>query len=563
MPTPWWKNGIVYQIYPRSYQDSNGDGVGDLRGITKRLDYITSLNVEAIWISPIYPSPMRDFGYDVSDYKGIHPLFGDMRDFDELLHEAHQRGLKVILDFVPNHTSDEHPWFEESKRSIDNPKRDYYIWKDPAADGGPPNNWLSFFGGPAWTYDEHTGQYYLHQFLPSQPELNYSNPEVVQGMFDNIRFWLDRGVDGFRVDVIWCMVKDALMRDEPDNPAWDGIEKHLSLQHIHTQDVPGIHELVKKMRGVFDGYDDRLMIGEIYLPIKKLVNYYGERNDECHLPFNFVLLRNPWNADKVRDLITEYEAALPDGAWPNWVLGNHDNHRIASRVGVHQARMANLMLLTIRGTPTCYYGDELGMEDVPVPYELMRDPFGINNPEQAHIFGRDPERSPMLWDSSANSGFANDGVVPWLPVTPNHEQVCVEAQKKDPASMLHLFKSLTAMRSSEPALSLGSIDIVRTGNPDIDSHVLCYTRRPDYSQMDECLDGADIAPTTTYDSFLVVLNFESKGCVIDLTSTVDASYANVAIATDMKRQGKVDLSQIELNPDEGLLLRLCHDVQTQ
>ena len=280
----WWQKGIVYQIYPRSYQDSNNDGIGDLPGIRQRLDHLQSLNIDAIWLSPIYPSPMHDFGYDVADYTSIHPLFGTMADFDALLDEIHTRGLKLIIDLVPNHTSDEHPWFLESRGSRTNPKRDWYIWRDPAPDGGPPNNWLSFFGGPAWTFDETTKQYYLHQFATQQPELNYRHPEVLPAMLDVMRFWLDKGVDGFRVDVIWLMMKDAALRDEPPNPEWDGVEAFNSLRHIYTQNLPEVHDLIRQMRAVLDEYDERVMVGEIYLPFDELVTYYGANFDECHLP---------------------------------------------------------------------------------------------------------------------------------------------------------------------------------------------------------------------------------------------------------------------------------------
>jgi len=404
----WWQKGIIYQIYPRSYQDSNADGIGDLIGIRQRLDYIQSLNVAAVWLSPIFPSPMHDFGYDVADYCDINPLFGSMDDFNALLADVHGRDLKLILDLVPNHSSDEHAWFVESCSSRDNPKRDWYIWRDPAPDGGPPNNWLSFFGGPAWTYDEHTDQYYLHQFVTQQPELNYRHPDVMPAMLENMRFWLDKGVDGFRVDVIWLMLKDELLRDELPNPDWDGVKPFDSIQHIHTQNLSGVHDLIKQMRAVLDEYNDRMMVGEIYLPNQDLVKYYGAQRrdgsfDECHLPFNFQLLQMEWNAQTVQDAVDAYEAVLPEGAWPNWVLGNHDRHRVATRIGQAQARVANMLLLTLRGTPTTYYGEEIGMENVPIPLEFIQDPPAVNQPKIAHIVGRDPIRTPMQWNNSYNA----------------------------------------------------------------------------------------------------------------------------------------------------------------
>lgn len=529
----WWQTGIIYQIYPRSYQDSNNDGIGDLPGIRQRLDYIQSLNVDAVWLSPIFPSPMHDFGYDVADYTGIHPIFGTMADFDALLSAVHERGLKLLLDLVPNHTSDEHPWFQESRRSRDNPKRDWYIWRDPAPDGGPPNNWLSHFGGPAWTFDEQTGQYYLHQFLRQQPELNYRNPAVLQAMLDVMRFWLDKGVDGFRVDVIWMMLKDEQFRDEPPNPAWDGVNPFSSLLHIYTQNLPGVHDIIRQMRAVLDEYGERMMVGEIYLPNEALMTYYGRNHDECHLPFNFQLIRTPWQAQIVRQVVDAYEAALPPGGWPNWVLGNHDQHRTATRVGPAQARVANMLLLTLRGTPTSYYGEELGLENVPIPPEFIQDPPAVNQPEIAHIVGRDPERTPMPWDDSPNAGFTGPAVTPWLPLADNYREQNVARQNEDPTSMLALYRALTSLRRAEPALHVGAYRSVEAGHPD----VFAYVRTAD--------DGA---------AFLVVLNFGSEAHTLDLSGVAPA--ADIAVATSMTRTGKVDLGRLALSADEGLILRL-------
>src|SRR5579859_6324593 len=378
---PWWKRVIIYQIYPRSFQDSNGNGIGDLAGIRQRLDYLAWLGVGAIWISPIFPSPMMDFGYDVSDYCAIDPAFGSLADFDSLVRDAHSRSLKVILDYVPNHTSDQHPWFVASRASRAIAKRDWYIWRDGNPGGGPPNNWISQFGGSAWTFDEKTGQYYLHSFLSQQPDLNWRNEDVRREMFDVLRFWLDRDVDGFRVDVLCLLIKDAALRDNPPNPAYvptqASINRTLSL---HNADQPEIHELVAQMRAVLDGYGDRLLIGEIYLPSERLAAYYGENLRGVHLPFNFALINARWNAATIGDLINEYEASLPAGGWPNWVLGNHDQPRIATRVGEAQARIAATLLLTLRGTPTMYYGDEIGLPRVEVAPELMQDSWEKREP---------------------------------------------------------------------------------------------------------------------------------------------------------------------------------------
>jgi alpha-glucosidase len=529
----WWQKGIIYQIYPRSYQDTDNDGVGDLRGIIRRLDYISSLNVDAIWLSPIYPSPMHDFGYDVADYTGVHPMFGSVADFDRLLEETHRRGMKLILDLVPNHSSDEHPWFLESRSSRDNPRRDWYIWRDPASDGGPPNNWLSFFGGPAWTYDENTEQYYLHQFVTQQPELNYRNPEVLAAMLDVLRFWLGKGVDGFRVDVIWLMLKDDQFRDEPPNPDWDGINPHRSLQHIYTANLPGVHDLIRQMRTVLDEYDERMMVGEIYLPNAELVRYYGVSLNECHLPFNFQLIDTVWDASTVRRAVDAYDAILPQGAWPNWVLGNHDRHRVATRVGQSQARVANTLLLTLRGTPTTYYGEEIGMENVPIPAEFVQDPPAVNQPEIADVAGRDPERTPMQWDGSPNAGFAPEGIRTWLPVASDFAERNVAAQNRDPSSMLQLYRALTRLRSSEPALHAGAYSSVESGS----ETVFAYLR---------------VAPDGH--RFLIVLNFGADSHLLDLSHV--GEQAEIAIATDMVRTGAVNLGELALRPNEGLVLRL-------
>jgi len=535
---PWWQTGIVYQIYPRSFQDGNGDGVGDLPGIMQRLDYVHSLNVEAIWLSPIYPSPMADFGYDVADYTGIHPLFGTMADFDALLAAIHTRGMKLILDLVPNHTSEEHPWFRESRSSRDNARRDWYIWADPAGDGGPPNNWLSFFGGSAWAFDERTGRYYLHLFAREQPDLNYRNPAVLEAMLDNMRFWLDKGVDGFRVDVIWLMAKDELLRDEPRNEAWDGINPHGRLDHIYTAGLPEVHDIIRRMRQVVDAYEERVMIGEIYLSQEQLLEYYGDEGDECHMPFNFQLVHTSWNAGAVRTLVEEYEAALDEGQWPNWVLGNHDQHRIATRIGRAQARVAQMLLLTLRGTPTCYYGDEIGMENVPIPPEKVRDPQAVNQPEVAHLYGRDPVRTPMQWNKSAHAGFCPPDVEPWLPVATDFDRWNVAVEEQDPVSMLSLYRALSELRRAEPALHAGAYETVDAG-PHA-GEIYAFLRTP----------PADVSG----DRFVVVLNLGNGARTLDLGAVGET--AEIAVATGMERTGRVNLSALGVAPDEGLVLRL-------
>jgi alpha-glucosidase len=465
----WWQRGVIYQVYPRSFQDADGDGVGDLPGILARLDHLADLGVDAVWISPIYPSPMADFGYDVSDYCDVHPLFGTLADFDRLVAAAHGRGLKIILDFVPNHSSDRHPWFVQSRSSRDDPKRDWYIWRDPKPDGSPPTNWVSEFGGPAWTFDPPTGQCYYHAYLPEQPDLNWRNPEVRAAMLDVLRFWFERGVDGFRVDAIHHLVEDADFRDNPPNPDWrEGMSPARRLIRVHTMDQPEVHHAIAAMRGVADAYDGRVMIGEAYLPIDRLMAYYGVDLTGFHLPFNFHLISTPWNPTAVAALIDAYEAALPEGGWPNWVLGNHDRSRVASRLGPEQARVAAMLLLTLRGTPTIYQGEEIGMRDVPVPAERVQDPWERNVPGLG--LGRDPVRSPMRWTPGPGGGFTTGE--PWLPLGADEPGASVAAQAADPRSMLSLYRALLALRRSEPALGAGAhVPVAATEG------VLAYERR--------------------------------------------------------------------------------------
>ena len=469
MSAEWWKRGVIYQVYPRSFQDSGGDGVGDLNGIRQRLGHLQDLGIDALWISPIFVSPMADFGYDIADYRGVDPLFGTLEDLDALVADAHARGLKLILDFVPNHTSDHHPWFVESRSSRDNPKRDWYIWRDAKPDGSAPNNWLSNFGGSGWEWDEATGQFYYHAFLKEQPDLNWRNPEVRQAMFDVLRFWLDRGVDGFRVDVIWHLIKDAQFRDNPPNPGFHpdmpGIERYLQL---YSADQPEVHDVVAEMRQVIDAYPDRVLIGEIYLPLERLVSYYGKDLSGAHLPFNFQLLQAVWRADAIDKIIRDYEKSLPAGAWPNWVLGNHDRHRIASRVGPAQARVAAMLLLTLRGTPTVYYGDEVGLEQVQIPSEEVQDPWEKNEPGLG--LGRDPCRTPMPWDATANAGFTTGK--PWLPLNEDWRTRNVAVEAADPDSMLGLHRRLMALRRERAALCLGDYRPVSA-----EDGVLVYERR--------------------------------------------------------------------------------------
>ena len=521
----WWQRGIVYQVYPRSFQDSDGDGVGDLPGVTSRLDYLRWLGVDALWISPFFPSPMADFGYDVSDYTGVHPMFGTLADFDALVAAAHARGLRVLLDFVPNHSSDQHPWFVASRASRESPYRDWYLWRDPAPGGGPPNNWRSNFGGPAWTLDEATGQYYYHAYLPQQPDLNWRNPAVRAAMLDAMRFWLDRGADGFRVDALRQLVKDEALRDNPPNPAWrPGQNPYDAQLHTYTTDLPEVLTIVEAMRDLLDRYGERVLIGELYLPIERLVAYYGPGGRGCHLPFNFHLILTPWDARRIAALIAAYEAALPPDGWPNWVLGNHDQHRLATRVGPAQARVAAMLLLTLRGTPTLYYGDELGMADVPIPPELVQDPWERRVPGLG--LGRDPERTPMQWDAGPGAGFTAGA--PWLPLADDYATVNVAAQGADPRSTLALYRRLIALRRAEPALAVGAYAPVPASG-----HVLAYTREAGGRRL------------------LVALNLGGRAASLAL-----AGRGRALLSTHLDREGERLEGALALRGDEGVVVAL-------
>jgi alpha-glucosidase len=524
----WWERGIIYQIYPRSFLDSNSDGIGDLPGIQSKLDYLQWLGVDAIWISPIFTSPMADFGYDISNYTDIDPVFGTLKDFDALVTDAHRRGLKVLLDYVPNHTSDQHPWFLESRSSRHNGKRGWYLWRDAKPDGSPPNNWLATFGGPAWQWDEQTGQYYYHAFLKEQPDLDWRNPEVQQAMLDVMRFWLDRGVDGFRVDVMHHMLKDRDLRDNPRNPDWrPGLNPYRELLATHTVDLPEVQEIVAKMRAVLEEYRDRMMVGEIYLPVERIMAYYGASGEGAHLPFNFQLIGLAWNARDIAAAVERYEALLPSFGWPNWVLGNHDRPRIATRVGTAQARVAAMMLLTLRGTPTMYYGDEIGMHNVPIPADKVQDPFEKNVPGLG--LGRDPERSPMQWDSSAHAGFTCS--TPWLPIAEDFTDINVAAARSDPASILSLYKRLIEIRRAETALSVGDFAHLPAGDD-----LMAYVRKAGDRRI------------------LVVLNLGNNRRRFNLGEL--ACSCRLLLSTHLDRSPIVLENDVALRPDEGLLIEL-------
>jgi alpha-glucosidase len=453
MADPWWKSAAFYQVYPRSFADSDGDGIGDLEGLRARLDHLQWLGIDAIWICPFYRSPMTDFGYDVSDYCDVDPLFGTLEDFDRVVSEAHERGIRVIVDWVPNHTSDQHPWFVEARSSRDSRKRDWYLWVD-GNPGVKPNNWKAAFGGDTWTWDDATGQWYLHLFLPTQPDVNWRNPELAAAMHETLRFWLDRGVDGFRIDVVQGLTKDMSWPDDPPGQV---------LPHAAVNDCADTHEVLRGLRRLADAYQpDRLLVGEVYLLSTRTVAGYVGAGDELHLAFDFTSLYAPWDAGAWRACIEEVEAEFgARGAWPTWTLSNHDNPRHRTRYGgsERRARAAAVLLLTLRGAPFVYYGEELGLEDAVVPAVRVVDPGG-----------RDGCRSPVPWDASPGHGWA--GAEPWLPWSPEPESRNAASLVAQESSILHLYRRLLAARRASPALATGSWAAIEAP-----AGVLAYERR--------------------------------------------------------------------------------------
>ena len=488
---PWWQEAVFYQVYPRSFADSDGDGVGDLAGIRAHLTDLAWLGVDALWISPFFRSPMADFGYDVSDYCDVDPLFGDLAEFDRLVADAHGLGMRVVIDWVPNHTSDQHPWFVDASSSRDSTHRHWYVWRDPNPDGTPPNNWIAAFDltAPAWTFHEATGQWYLHMFESAQPDLDWDQPEVVDAMHDTLRFWLDRGVDGFRADVVHGIGKDPALPDDPPDVA--------GIPHCALNDVPVTHERLRSIRTLLDDYPgERMMVGEVFLMSTEAVATYYGHDDELHLAFNFPPLFAPWLADRWRDCIETTLAALdPRGAWPTWVLSNHDNPRhrtrydlAAARAGEDpattarrseaRARAAAVLLLTLRGTPFVYQGDELGLTDAVIPPDRVVDPGG-----------RDGCRAPIPWDDSPGNGWRNDaGVAPWLPLPPDADTRNRTAQRDDPDSVLHLYRRTIALRHGCPPLLRGSFALLDT--PD---GVLGYRRAHGGESVDVLINFSDDA----------------------------------------------------------------------
>ena len=467
----WWKRAVFYELYPRSFADSNNDGVGDLKGIASKMGYLHDLGVDAIWISPCFPSPQVDFGYDVSDYENIDPMYGTLKDFDAMAAEGKKKDVRIIFDFVVNHSSDKHPWFLESSASKDNPKRNWYIWRDGKANGAPPNNWISTFGGPAWKLDPRTGQYYYHYFYAEQPDLNWRNPEVAKAMYDATRFWYKRGVSGFRLDAVDTLFE---VEDLKDNKVLEGKNAFGDPETDETNNkkLPEVHDVMRGLRKAADEYG-AVLIGETWTQdIAELNDYYGKNNDELQLPMNFLFTK----VDQVSapELRKQVNAAESTGHWPVWVISNHDIVRSYNRYGdgQHNDAIAKLMAglyLTLNGTPIMYYGEELGMENnTPTRKEDVQDPIGRRGwPEEK---GRDGERTPMQWNDAPNAGFST--VKPWLPVPDSYKTHNVATESKDPESVLNFYKRVLKLRHENEALTEGSY----TALNDTDPNVLAYLR---------------------------------------------------------------------------------------
>ncbi len=528
---PWWRRGLLYQIYVRSFADTNGDGVGDLGGVINRLDHLAWLGVDGIWLSPVTPSPNADWGYDVSDYCAVLPEYGTLADLDELMAQANSRGLEVLIDLVPNHTSDQHAWFVESRASRHAGRRDFYVWVDPRPDGSPPNNWVGCFGGPAWTLDDATGQYYLHNFLPEQPDLNWWHEDVRAAFDDVLRFWWDRGVAGFRIDVCNMMVKDAELRDNPpateDDPF---IMQMFGQRPLYTSNRPEVHDVLRHWREIADGYDPaRLLLGETNVEaLETLATFYGDGQDELDLGFNFPFIESPFEAPRLRAVVERTEELLPPGSWPVWTGSNHDVSRLATRWADGdgaKVRLALLMLLTLRGTPVLYQGDEIGLTDVELAHEEILDPVGLRF--WPAYKGRDPERTPMPWTAGPNGGFTDPGVTPWLrmgdPSTGN-----VADQRRDPASVLHFVRDLVALRRRSFDLTLGPYRSLPVPDP---------TRQWLWRRGD---------------STLVALNLSADPADLALP----APTGRIAIGTDRSRDATTVEGAVTLGPWEGVVLEI-------
>lgn len=522
----WWQRAVIYQIAPMSFQDSNGDGKGDLKGIISRLPYLEWLGIDAVWLCPIYRSGMLDFGYDISDFCDVDPLFGTLDDLDALLQEMHARDIKLLLDFVPNHTAADHPWFRESRSSRSNPKRDWYVWADAAEDGGPPNNWLSRFGGSAWAWDDATQQYYYHAFLREQPDLNWRNAGVRRAMADVLRFWSRRGVDGFRVDASAVLLEDELLRDDPPDPKYDPktTPPPQRLTRVFTDDRPETMDCLAELRAVIDEFPQRVLAGEVQGKTARIGHFYGNEQPRLHLPLNFALLDTDWSAVALQAAIDAYLNAIPDTAWPDWVVGGHDKRRIATRIGQPQARILAMLLFTLKGTPFFFAGDEIGMTDVPIPPESVQDVFEKLVP--GYGLNRDPERSPMRWDGSRNGGFTPGR--PWLPMGDDVTERNVGSAQEDTRSLIWLYRRLIALRRNEPALTAGTYRPLRSR-----SDVLMFKR------------------THANTELLIALNFSASARRFSFEGR-----AQLLLSTHLDRDPAPLNSPSILRENEGAILRL-------
>jgi len=465
---PWWRGATIYQIYPRSFLDTNGDGIGDLPGILAKLDYIATLSVEAIWISPFYKSPMADFGYDIADYRAVDPLFGTIADFDRIVAKAHALGLKVIIDQVLSHTSDRHAWFEESRQSRDNPKADWYVWADAREDGTPPNNWLSIFGGVAWQWEPRRGQYYLHNFLAQQPDLNFHNPDVQRASLDTLRFWLDRGVDGIRLDAINFCFHDTQLRDNPPRPrserkatGFKNDNPYGYQWHRYNNTQPEMLPFLEDVRALLDEYPDTVALGEISSDDSTATVAEYTQPGRLHMAYSFELLSSESSPAHIRATVENLKRRAPE-SWPCWTFSNHDVERVVSRWGgstpqlPHFATQLTALLCALRGSLCVFQGEELGLAEADVPFESLRDPYGIAF--WPTFKGRDGCRTPMPWDSHDRGGFST--AEPWLPVPPQHLALSVAAQERDASSALHGFRRLLAWRRQHPLLLTGDIEFL-------------------------------------------------------------------------------------------------------
>lgn len=523
----WWRDGVIYQVYPRSFADSSGDGLGDIPGITAHLDYLEELGITAVWLSPFYPTPDADFGYDVSNHTDIDPRFGTMADFDVLLDEAHRRGIRIILDLVLNHTSDQHPWFLESRSSRVNPKNDWYIWRNTAPGGGVPNNWQSVFGGRAWTYEPIRDQYYYHMFLNEQPDVNWRNPDVRKAQMDVVRFWLERGVDGFRLDVFNVYFKDAEFRDNPLRLGMRGFDRQ---HHVHDSDQPEMIPLLNELRAILDAYPERYAVGETFFATpEKAAHYSG--SDRLHSAFNFDFSERRYNPVEFLDAIRKCEKCAGTNIWPNYVLSNHDIPRTATRYtrgeDDNRVKVAMGLLLTLRGTPFIYYGEEIGMRDVSLRRDQIMDPPGRKY--WPLYKGRDGCRSPMQWDDSVNAGFTSGK--PWLPLHPDYPLRNVAAQRDDPESLYNFTRKLISFRKEIPALRIGTF----TPLVEVPRGVLAYLRR------------------TQDEMVLVALNFISSRIKIANGSIPNGRW-DLLISTWRDAPANLGTDDLELHPNEVRLL---------